>query len=455
MYLSRVVIQNFRSIENIDLTFTKGKNIIVGKNNCGKSNIVKAIDLVLGENLPAYAKSENITENDFFGRDTSKMMLIYCELRRDINEELNYDSMYKCYGFYRYNSQSFPDFDFSNNYTVNNIFFEIDQDKSLKKWINPKEKKLHGGTPLEDQFKDKYLFSFILIAYEEDDKIHKDIRFFYKAQESDAWIMAFSAPFRNELLQSAMIPSFRDPSNQLRINNYSWFGKLLKNYVDLDNEQLKEAFEVSVTASKAVFEEMNQKVFDPNFDIAFPNTEVRFQFNPNHEDRTNLYKSTLIYVNDYFDSLLHEKGSGIQSAVIIGLFKYYIKNIAHPSGSLLIVEEPELFLHPQGRRVIANRLDGFCADGTNQVIITTHANEFITVASESLNIIHVKKSEGKTQAQNATFDKPKLKQILLKKQNSEMFFADVVILVEGAEKYILEEIAKSFGKKTRYQRKLA
>jgi len=49
MYLHRVIIKNFRSIEYIDITFAKGKNIIVGKNNCGKSNIIKAIDLVLGE----------------------------------------------------------------------------------------------------------------------------------------------------------------------------------------------------------------------------------------------------------------------------------------------------------------------------------------------------------------------------------------------------------------------
>ncbi|ADH61551.1 SMC domain protein [Thermoanaerobacter mathranii subsp. mathranii str. A3] len=66
MYLHRVIIKNFRSIEYIDITFAKGKNIIVGKNNCGKSNIIKAIDLVLGQSNPAYVKNENITEKDFF-----------------------------------------------------------------------------------------------------------------------------------------------------------------------------------------------------------------------------------------------------------------------------------------------------------------------------------------------------------------------------------------------------
>jgi AAA15 family ATPase/GTPase len=37
---------------------------MVGKDNSGKSNIIKTIDLLLGESSPTYHKSENITEND-------------------------------------------------------------------------------------------------------------------------------------------------------------------------------------------------------------------------------------------------------------------------------------------------------------------------------------------------------------------------------------------------------
>jgi predicted ATP-dependent endonuclease of OLD family len=66
MYLSRIYIENFRSIQKLDLSFIKGKNIIIGRNNAGKSNIIKAIDLLLGESSPDYFKSENITDSDFF-----------------------------------------------------------------------------------------------------------------------------------------------------------------------------------------------------------------------------------------------------------------------------------------------------------------------------------------------------------------------------------------------------
>ena len=93
MYLHRINIKNYRSIEYVDITFAKGKNIIVGKNNCGKSNIIKAIDLVLGESNPSYQKYENVTEKDFFTykiKNGTKEeivvtddIFIYCELRRD------------------------------------------------------------------------------------------------------------------------------------------------------------------------------------------------------------------------------------------------------------------------------------------------------------------------------------------------------------------------------------
>jgi predicted ATP-dependent endonuclease of OLD family len=38
MYLSRMFIRGFRSIYKLDLSSSKGKNVIVGRNKTGKSN---------------------------------------------------------------------------------------------------------------------------------------------------------------------------------------------------------------------------------------------------------------------------------------------------------------------------------------------------------------------------------------------------------------------------------
>src|SRR5690606_37730228 len=144
-----------------------------------------------------------------------------------------------------------------------------------------------------------------------------EIRFFYKSVEAEGWIMAFSAPVRNEFLQSAIIPSFRDPSNELRINQWTWFGKLLKNYIDTEDANLKAAFSSLKNASDGVFQSLKDEINNNKVKVAFPETVISFQFNP--ETRIDVYKSALIYVDDGFNSLLQDKGSGIQSAVIIGL----------------------------------------------------------------------------------------------------------------------------------------
>lgn len=74
MYLSRLFIRNYRSIKELDLIFSKGKNIIVGRNNSGKSNIIRAINIVLGENSPTYYRTDNVTQSDFYSREDSEIL---------------------------------------------------------------------------------------------------------------------------------------------------------------------------------------------------------------------------------------------------------------------------------------------------------------------------------------------------------------------------------------------
>lgn len=63
LYISRLIIRNYRSIEYIDLKFQNGMNLIVGKNNAGKSNIVSALNLLFGDKYPTYLTFE---DKDFY-----------------------------------------------------------------------------------------------------------------------------------------------------------------------------------------------------------------------------------------------------------------------------------------------------------------------------------------------------------------------------------------------------
>jgi len=475
MYLSKLIVRNYRSIQNLDVNLTKGKNILVGKNNAGKSNIIRAIDIVLGDSTPTYYKYENITENDFYSfkftnpedieeTSTASEVIIVCLLQRDNDEALNYDEIKNCMGFYKLiEGKTWNPFnivekrvriqDFSAEELAEAFKFNLDcEDEEDPSYIDKRYKchwidsKIKNQRKFEDELSDKFQFGYIFRARKDaDNKINKDIRFIYREDETRDWFMGFSAPIRNELLQSAIINSFRDPANQLRINQWSWFGKLLKSYINSNDADLSDAFQTLKRVSDGLFSRLHVEIINSNIKIAFPDTNISFQFNP--DTKIDIYKSTLVYVDDGFNSVLQDKGSGIQSAVIIGLFDFYTRKIAHCSSSLMAIEEPELYLHPQARRVISNRLDDFLDGGKNQVIVSTHSSEFISAAHENINIIVVRKdNDNGTLAYNATFTEAKEKQILVKTQNAEMFFADKVILVEGGDKYILEACARYYGR---------
>lgn len=49
MYVFEFYIVNYKSIKKEKIKFNFGKNVLVGKNNVGKSNIIKVLELLLGE----------------------------------------------------------------------------------------------------------------------------------------------------------------------------------------------------------------------------------------------------------------------------------------------------------------------------------------------------------------------------------------------------------------------
>ncbi len=51
MYISRIVIRNFRNFEHLDVQLKNGVTCIIGENNTGKTNFFRAIRLAIDANL--------------------------------------------------------------------------------------------------------------------------------------------------------------------------------------------------------------------------------------------------------------------------------------------------------------------------------------------------------------------------------------------------------------------
>lgn len=61
MYIKEIKISNFRNFKDASVPFHEGVNVIIGHNNTGKSNLLRAIGLVLG-----YSDGRRLGTNDLF-----------------------------------------------------------------------------------------------------------------------------------------------------------------------------------------------------------------------------------------------------------------------------------------------------------------------------------------------------------------------------------------------------
>ena len=63
MYVSRLVVRNFRNFTLLDIPLCEGVTCVVGENNTGKTNLVHAIRLAIDARLSSYRR--RLTPEDF------------------------------------------------------------------------------------------------------------------------------------------------------------------------------------------------------------------------------------------------------------------------------------------------------------------------------------------------------------------------------------------------------
>lgn len=475
MYISKFSAFNFRSLKQVFVRLEKGKNVILGKNNSGKSNVIKGIEILIGEKFPTYI---TFTDNDFYtyedidtttGEITEVISSdIYLEVElegRDFDEEM-IRSIKKQTAFSKVeNSQVLFQTNKDGDFLINFDFFQsLDEIESqseivvLETYNSGKQKKTEWKKPedlikfLKSLKKIKLFFSKSRI---DDEKVGFGL--ICVEPNNSIWISHFlSKKLRDSLITTTVISALRSQKEDLRLVHYTWFGKLilglwLTNKDTLHATELK-TYEQLIKDKSIDIRQLVDLVFQKNtaqirnlLEGAISHKTISFRF---MNDATNeLYKNIQLFVNDGIDRPLHEKGTGIQSAIIISLFTLYCNDF-HNNSSLLIAEEPELFLHPQARRVISAELDKFLKgsdEQPRQLIISTHAVEYLKNV-DPFNIIRVYKDLTNNSSVVKQLDSETSKQITteLKRfvwsNNTELFFADKVILVEGGEVYLIPSI---------------
>jgi predicted ATP-dependent endonuclease of OLD family len=186
---------------------------------------------------------------------------------------------------------------------------------------------------------------------------------------------------------------------------------------------------------------INAKVKD-----LFPGVSIRLDFPvPDLEDLIKA-GTVLAYEDEEpekagraFGSLGHGSQRAVQMALVRYLAELRRGEAAHGGAHLLLIDEPELYLHPSAIEHIREALKILATSGY-QVVLTTHSAQMITPSDAPSTILAAKK------AGQGTWVRPRLTDALEKvvpgaehqigllftlTHAAHVFFADTVVLAEG------------------------
>ena len=125
-----------------------------------------------------------------------------------------------------------------------------------------------------------------------------------------------------------------------------------------------------------------------------------------------------------------EMGGGMQNAIVLAILQAFEET--RRKGAILLIEEPEMFLHPQTQRSLYKTMREI--GRTNQIIYATHSPHFVSVP-EYNEVLLVRRGEVGTTVRLSdlpTNDRRREKLVKeLDPERNELFFARRLLIVEG------------------------
>lgn len=399
MKIRRVRIENYRSIREADFKLPD-LCALIGGNNCGKSNLLRAINLVLGDRWPSVSAIE---DRDFHGYDEAKDISISIwfdetrDVRADVGDPQSFSGIQFKVTRYKRNSGRY------NKGDLRSEFHCIGDDG------NPVEVlKRSPGNPSARPHPEKA-------------KVSEEIR---------------------SATPAVMVDVDRNAKQHLSGSQWSILGRMLlgvSKKLKADKQRFNDFQQKFAEARELLrtddFKELHGSIvkhLETHTGIAGVDVTL------DQIDPINLYKSFSVLFKDPETPMpvdADRMGSGIQSAVVISLLQAYRE--LHKEDAILLFEEPELFLHPHGRRHLFRLLCDLSESGT-QVVYTTHSQDFVDLTRiNCVQLVKKTADDGTTLRPptdvmlNADWKK-KLKLVRhFGSPRNEVFFADSVVLVEG------------------------
>jgi Predicted ATP-dependent endonuclease of the OLD family len=388
--ISRLYIKNFRSIKELEV-FPENLTALVGPNSTGKTNILKALDLIIGEGWTTKAKVARELFNDPKER---------LEIEVDFKTPVNYLDGYGrtieasgitlvmcCYPSLSCDVRAQPgDRYLSEDFKKKCHFIFIPSQRDLADQM-----RVSGWTLLGKMMKEIHT-NYISKYDGDEEKLKSDLK----------EIITPAKDFIEADFDSGKI-------------TYKKFVDLFKKYCDENSVGLANKFEP----------ELN--IYNLNW----------------------FYKTLQVQVTEHAGQIFdaEELGSGLQNLILISIFQTY----AELMGGRVVfgIEEPEIYLYPQAQRALYESFQKLSE--ISQIFYTTHNPNFVKASrAHEIQILQKDNDRGTFILEKS----PSItKEFLLEKKyqiyshfnthRNELFFAKKVLLLEGpSDKILFETLTK-------------
>ena len=456
LFISRVVIKNFRNFKNVDVCLGH-KQIIIGENNVGKTNFLRALQLVLDPTLSD--EDRMLQESDF--NDSIKNPM---ENKEEILIEIYID-----------------------NYDQNKTILAVFQD----------------ATVMTEDGKEVLKFTYRFFPYINEGGVAEYQYNIYKGNDETKKFGSYERKYLN----IKVVKALRDVEGEMKNSRTSPIQKMLKNYAidKQDLEHIAEEYRKNgekilnldelVDLTNNINKRFGMVLGNNDFDVSLRAMEInpakvlsslKLLMAQRNTTEISLGLNNILYISMILQ-LLQDKTipslikaekymelSSIPGGEILKatyeeskngnyflnddisesqqekLYTFMSKNMPISKGvTILAIEEPEAHLHPVNQRLIYRDV---IQNSSNSVLLTTHSTHITAIAPID-SIVHLHDDGERGTEIHATAAMPISDgefldvERYLDVKRGEIYLGKAVLLVEGiAEEYLIPKFANLLGK---------
>lgn len=339
MKLTRVRIKDFRSFAGThDFDVVSGVNYFVGPNNCGKSNLIRAIELALDPDSRYDPSKDRPARVQAGGAPVRTRITLTFQAGTTQPEKtlLRYAEDYE-----------------------NAV-------RKGKSGTNAASGEVHMVTSFEVDGSRKTTF---LARGEGAKALAADREELIKLESQFRKVVRFGVVHSGEDLESLLKGKFRQIL-QLVIQDH------LADKLEQAN-QARQAY--LQTLQSELLEPLRAKVLE-RVQGFFPEITTAHLI-PDVSTVDQTLSSVGIQLGDLATTELTEKGTGVRGAVLVSMLQYMAEQSRR--SLVMAVEEPEAFLHPAGQEEIGNQLEALATRTDVSLLVTTHSPHVVSRTPDS------------------------------------------------------------------------